>query len=252
MVSQTAAHGDLSDSQPAREARRLSTYALIFSVLFAVFVLGPPLLGVNFGPYPLMKVADVMDLVTPLLLLPFYWLLFRLSAGRPATTRENVVFMVLVGFWALGQGTHLAANSIGHLTENMTGTDVFKLTAFYDEKLSHYLWHFGVIGLTVLLMYRQWKNPFAESANINPYGIVAGAFYGFTFFAMVIEGATWPMGLPLAVVALVLAAMWGRKRMAKQPIVFTFFVAYSLALVLLAVWAIWQQGLPEFSKVGII
>lgn len=250
MASQTARENIQSSS--SNEARRLSTFALLFSILFAIFVLGPPFLGFNFGPYPLMKVADVMDLLTPLLVLPFYWLLFRVSAGRSATTEENVAFMVLVGFFALGQGTHLAANSIGHLTEGLTGTDVFKLTAFYDEKLSHYLWHFGVIGLSLLLMYRQRKNPFSQSGTMYPACIAAGTLYGFTFFAMVIEGATWPMGLPLAVLAAVLGAAWIRRRGSQQPLVLTFFLAYSLALVLFAVWAIWQHGLPEFSKVGFI
>ncbi len=250
MVSQIV-HQSVS-STPSNEAKRLSAYALLFSILFAIFVLGPPFLGINFGPYPLMKVADVMDLLTPLLLLPFYWLLFRVSARTPATTGENVVFMVLVAFWALGQGMHLAGNSIGHLTEGMAGTDVFKLTAFYDETLSHYLWHFGVIGLTVLLMYRQWKNPFGESAKIGASSVVAGVIYGFTFFAMVIEGATWPMGLPLAVIAAILAVIWIGGRQARKPVIVTFFVGYSFAIVLFAVWAIWQHGLPEFSKVGFL
>ncbi len=250
MASRTARENIQSSS--SNEARRLSTFALLFSILFAIFVLGPPFLGFNFGPYPLMKVADVMDLLTPLLVLPFYWLLFRVSAGRSATTEENVAFMVLVGFFALGQGTHLAANSIGHLTEGLTGTDVFRLTAFYDETLSHYLWHFGVIGLSVLLMYRQWKNPVSDSPNVYAASVVAGALYGFTFFAMVIEGATWPMGLPLAVIAAILGAIWIGRRRARHPVIVTFLTGYSFALVLFAVWAIWQHGLPEFSKVGII
>lgn len=250
MLSQTAHESAASSS--SNEARRLSAYTLLFSILFAIFVLGPPFLGFNFSPYPLMKVADVMDLLTPLLVLPFYWLLFRVSAGKTATTTENVVFMVLVAFWALGQGTHLAANSIGHLTEGLTGTDVFRLTAFYDETLSHYLWHFGVIGLSVLLMYRQWKNPFSDSAATYATSIAAGAIYGFTFFAMVIEGATWRMGLPLAVIAAILGAIWIGRRPARQPLIVTFLVGYSFALVLFAVWAIWQRGLPEFSKVGFI
>jgi len=54
---------------------RLSRLILVFSVLFAVFFMGPPLPGVQFGPYPLMKVAELFDLLTPLILIPLYWLL---------------------------------------------------------------------------------------------------------------------------------------------------------------------------------
>ena len=85
-----------------------------------------------------------------------------MSGNRDASSRENLVFMVFTSFWVLGKGIQLAANSIGHLTGNMTGSDIYNLTYFYDEVLGHYLWHLGVIGLSALLIYRQWKSPFPE------------------------------------------------------------------------------------------
>jgi hypothetical protein len=55
--------------------KRLSFLSLVFAILFAVFFLGPPFLNMQFSLYPLMKIADVFDLLTPLVLIPLYWLL---------------------------------------------------------------------------------------------------------------------------------------------------------------------------------
>lgn len=49
---------------------------LIFSLAFTVFIIGPAFMGSQFGPYPLMKWGDVFDLLTPMALLPLYWLMF--------------------------------------------------------------------------------------------------------------------------------------------------------------------------------
>jgi hypothetical protein len=231
--------------------KKLSITVLVFSIAFAIFIMGPPLLGIEFGPYPLMQIADVLDLFTPLVLLPLYWLLFRLD-GKPATISENLLFMIFIAFWALGQGMHLSANSIGNIMEGMESADVFKLTHFYDETLSHYLWHFGVISLSGLVIYRQWRNPITTEKPAKVFLVLAGIFYGFTFFAMVIEGATVPMSQPLGILLLVVTFILGRKRFNEEPIIFMFFIAYLIATILFAVWGIWQGGFPEFTEVGII
>lgn len=234
------------------DAKQLSLYILIFAIAFLIFVLGPPFLGIDFGPYPLMKVADVFDLFTSLILIPLYWLLFRLGKAYQPSSKELMVFIILMVLWVLGKGIHLTGNSIGHLTESMSGTDVFKLTNFYDEKLGHYVWHFGVIGLSALLIYRQMKNTLTGETIRKGLIIAAGIIYGFTFFAMVIEGATTPMGITFAVLALVFILVWGRKNIAQKPLLMLFLTGYGLSLILFAVWGIWQQGLPEFSEVGFI
>jgi hypothetical protein len=70
-----------------------------------------------------------------------------------------IIFIVFVAFRVAGQGMHLAANSIDNLLgQRGLGTgDIYKLTYFYDEVLSHYLWHIGIVGLSGLLIYRQRK-----------------------------------------------------------------------------------------------
>ena len=232
--------------------KHLPLLTVVFSLAFAVFILVPPFLDQSFGPYPLMKTADVFDLFTPLLLMPLYWLLFRLDDRTTASPTANLLFVVFASFWVLGQGMHLAANSIGHLLEGVEGTNVFKLTGFYDETLSHYFWHFGVISLSGLLMYRYWRNPIAQGRAVIWPAILAGIIYGFTFFAMVIEGVTVPMGLPFAVLAAAVTLFRGRKHLGQRPVIFFFLTSYSVAVLLFAVWGIWQGGFPEFSEVGII
>jgi hypothetical protein len=232
----------------------LSPYLnFIFSMALAIFVLGPPFLGYQFTPYPLMHVADVFDLFTPLVLIPLYWLLFQRSGNIPASNRENLIFMVFAGFWVLGQGMHLSANSIDNLL-NLKGVesgDVYSLTYFYDETLGHYLWHFGVIGLSALLIYRQWRNSPSTGKVVTWSNIMAGIVYGFVFFAMVNEGTTVPMGLPFTVLAIILILAGSRKSL-KQPLTLMFLTGYCFALILFAIWGIWHQGFPGFFDSGFI
>ena len=75
--------------------------------------------------------------------------------------------MVLAAFWVAGQGMHLSANSINNLAEalakkqvvDITGTSIYQLAYFFDEHLSHYMWHIGIVGLAALLIYREWRQP---------------------------------------------------------------------------------------------
>jgi hypothetical protein len=224
---------------------------LIFSIALAIFVLGPPLLDYEFAPYPSMDVADILDLFTPLVILPLYWLLFYSNGNNPPRIKPSIVFMFFAGFWVLGQGMHLAANSIGHLIENMSGTDIYKLTYFYDETLGHYLWHFGVIGLSAVLIIQDRKKTFSPVNGVRWSNILGGIIYGFVFFAMINEGTTVPMGLPFSVLAIVFILISMRGRI-KQSLSLFFLTGYSFASLLFAVWGIWHMGFPGFFDVGII
>lgn len=232
--------------------KRLSLFILIFSIAFALFFFGPPLLSKQFGVYPLMKVGDFFDIFTPLILMPLYWLLFRLDANKAPGLKENLIFLLLVAFWVEGQGIHLSANSIGHFLKDMTGSDIYNLSSFYDEVLSHYLWHFGLFGLSALIIFRQWKNPFTEGQAVSWLLILAGIIHGFTLFVIVIEGRTTPLGVPFVILVTSLGLIWGWKRFSQQPLLLFFFVACLVATVFFTGWGIYWHGLPEFSEVGII
>lgn len=71
--------------------KRLSVLTVIFAVAFTVFFIGPPLLGTTFSLYPLMRVGDVLDILTPLVLLP-------LSALAPFLVTCPVALVFVVGW----------------------------------------------------------------------------------------------------------------------------------------------------------
>ena len=231
---------------------RLSRLVLIFSICFAVLFISPAIFRKQFGPYPLLKTGDVIDIFTPLILIPLYWLLYQCGHDKAPNLSESVVFLVLAAFWVEGQGMHLSANSIGHLLREMTGSDASVLTNFYDEVLSHYLWHFGVMGLSTLLILRQWQTPFIGGRAELGLESLAGVIHGFTFFLIVVEAGTAPLGIPFAILVTLFGLVWGRKKLRQQPLLAFFFVTYLVATIFFAGWAIYWGGLPQFSEVGII
>ena len=118
----------------------LSRLLVGFSVAFAALIILPAFLGQPFFLYPLMKRGDALDLLTPIVLIPLYYLLYLRSDARPLSVRETVLFLALAALWVEGQGMHLAANSIGHHFGDLQ-SDAAKLSHAYDEHISHYMWH---------------------------------------------------------------------------------------------------------------
>jgi hypothetical protein len=227
----------------------MSRLILIFTVAFVIFIVAPAFLSQRFFLYPLITVGDALDLLTSLVLIPLYWLLFRL--GKPPSTSENIVFLVLVGFWASGQGMHLGANSIKHLMGELKGTDAYLLAEFYDELLGHYLWHIGLFGLTALLVWRQVRNPLAAPLASLRTEAVCAVIYGIITFIIVTEGGTVPLGLPF-VAAVTVVGLVQRKHLREQPITAYFFWANALALILFVIWFVRWGGFPQFSELGLI
>jgi hypothetical protein len=239
--------------------RRLSLLTLIFAILSVVFSLLLIFFRFPFPPYPLMSVQDAADILTPLVLIPIYWLLFKYSAREGSTWIEDAAFMVLAAVWVEGQGMHLSANSINNLAEGLAkkqvvdilGTNIYELTYFFDEHLSHYMWHIGIVGLAALLIYHEWRRP-AGIPTVWGLAIPAGLIYGFAWFCVFLEGQTVPLGLPFVVIVLLLAWLWGRQKLATHPILAFFFVTSVVAVVLFAGWGLYYRGFPQFTDVGLI
>jgi len=239
--------------------KHLSLLTLVFSIFFAVFFLLLVFFRIPFPSYPLISYQDVFDILTPLVLIPLYWLLFKYSASGESRLAEEITFMVLAAIWVLGQGMHLAANSIDNLAQglareggiNIIRTDIYTLTYFLDEHLSHYLWHAGILGLTALLIYREWRRP-AGVKTIWWATIIAGLIYGFTSFCIFLEGQTVPIGLPFTIIIILLTLIWGRKKLAQQPLLGFFFVASLVVAGLLIGWGVYWGGFPQFSDVGLL
>jgi hypothetical protein len=241
------------------QMKRISLLALVFAFATVVFLLLLIFFRIPFGLYPLMSYQDALDILTPLVLIPLYWLLFQSAAGRSASRGEELAFIILSAVWVLGHGMHLAANSIDNLIENMakqgavdvTGTGIYQLTYFFDEHLSHYTWHIGILGLAALIIYREWRQPAGVKTVWWASGL-ASFLYGITLFLIFLEGQTVPLGLPAVTIFAVLALIWGRKRMAQQPVLAFFAIACGLAVVLFAGWGLYWGGFPQLSDVGLI
>ncbi len=139
--------------------KRLSLLTLIFAILSLVFTILLVFLRFKFPPYPLVSDQDAFDILTPLVLIPAYWLLFRHAASDRSALAEEIAFCVLAAFWVEGHGMHLSANSIHNLIDalarnqviDLQPTDIYRLTYFFDERLGHYVWHVGILGLGALL-----------------------------------------------------------------------------------------------------
>ena len=226
-----------------------SRLIVIFTAAFTILIVSPAFLSRPFFLYRLMTTGDAVDIITPLVLIPLYWLLYRL--GKPLTTREMIVFLFFAAMWVGGQGIHLAANSIKHLMGPLHGTNPYILAEFYDEELGHYLWHIGLLGLTALLLWRQMANPLVSRlANVRIEAVCA-LIYGLVLCIIVIEGGTVPMGLPFSAVVAVVA-LARRKQWREQPITAFFGIAHALALILFVIWfSIWRS-FPQFSDLGLI
>lgn len=239
--------------------KRLSHWTLVFAVLSLVFFNLLIFLRVPFSPYPLMSYQDAFDLLTPLVLIPFYWLLFKSAAREGASQAEEIAFIIFAAIWVLGHGMHLSANSVNNLAEalareqeiDITGTSIYTLTYFYDESLSHYLWHIGVIGLAAVLIYREWRRP-AGIPTVWWATLLGGLIYGFTSFSIFLEGETVPLGLPAVVIITLFTLIWGRTKLARQPLLAFFFIAGLVAVVLFTGWGLYWRGFPPFSEVGLI
>ena len=230
---------------------RTSLPALLFALCFAGFLLLPPLLGQPFAPFPVIKAADVLDLLTPLVLMPLYWLLVQSASSKPISAKETAAFLLLVALWVEGQGMHLAANSISHHL-SLDGGTAYAAAYFYDEVLSHYLWHLASMGLSAMVMWRQWQaEPTEGGSSPVPLGLSA-LLYGFTYFAMIVEGQTTSVGVPFAAIAALGGMAMSRRQLGRRPLL-TFFVGgYLVATVLFAAWGLYWGAFPQFSKVGLV
>jgi hypothetical protein len=239
--------------------RRLSWLTLVFALLSLLFINLLIFLRIDFPPYPLISYQDAFDLLTPLVLIPVYWLLFR-DGGRGQTTLgEEIAFLLFAVLWVAGQGMHLSANSLDNLIEGLARdgvmdlqpTDVYALAYFFDEHLSHYLWHGGMLGLIAVLVYREWRRP-AGAATVWWLVVLAGLIYSFTFFTTFLEGQTVFLGFPFAVALALFGMVWGRGRLSQRPVLAFFTVACLLAGLLFAGWWLYWGGFPELTEVGLI
>jgi hypothetical protein len=228
---------------------RLSAALLLFGIGIFACLLLVPVVGIGqFPPYPEMKWQDVLDLAVPLVMAPLYWLIVRQYGTSPQLGRwEALTFLLLIAVWIDAHGMHLAANSINNYVDDPSAPGA-GLIHFWDEVLSHYLWHAAMIGLLLLAVARQWRHPLAVPATVVDLVSIgiAAALYGVTLMIVTAEGGTGPLMIPAALVIAVVVAHHSRARLRLEPVSAFALWADVLALVILAAWFVyWGFDLKE-------
>ena len=130
--------------------------------------------------------------------------------------------------------------------------DVHDLVHFYDEVLSHYIWHIAIVGLSILLVAVRANGDSAAAPIRWPLILPSAILYGFTYFAAINEGGTVPFGLPAAILIPLALLLTRRADLRSKNLVAFFFLGYILAVLLFTGWFAYWGGFPEFSETGII
>jgi hypothetical protein len=68
---------------------------LVFAIALTFLFIAPAFLSSSFPFYSLIKNGDVLDLFTPLILIPLSWALFNNASGKPLQRKETIVFLIL-------------------------------------------------------------------------------------------------------------------------------------------------------------
>ncbi len=220
---------------------------MFFSLGFAVFLLSPAYLVASAPPEGLLRVGDLLDLFTPLVLVPLYALLLYQRDGAWPRWPKMLLFLLLCAAWVEGHSVHLAANALGHLLDAQPPSAAYRLDYFLDEHLSHVVWHAAIILLACLLLVRGKLE--MEVSRLSC--IVSAVPYGFSYFAITVEGQTSAMGIVAALALSGFIASKFRERRRDAYSVF-FLIAHLLALILYLIWFLMNGGLPQFSEVGLL
>jgi hypothetical protein len=205
------------------ETRDESRTLLAFAVAVFVFHHLPSLAGGTAG--------DWIDLLTPFAVIGTA----AFVIGRGAGTIALVASVVGAVLYVDGHGIHLAANSIGH--DELTG-DAKDVTHFWDEEWGHFEWHLGLFVLIGAFCLARRERPWLPA--------LCAVLLGWTFFTNTVEGGTWW----LVLVATAVFVPWAI--VAQRPIVVTAAAAFGLAALMIGIWALWHQGMPQFSDVGLL
>ena len=197
---------------------------LAFAAVFFVFHQVPSILFTD-------RVEAAVDVLTPFAVTAAT-VAMLLALGAP---RGPVLAAVFAGvLYVHGHGVHLAANSIHN--EGAQGAVVY----FWDERFSHIEAVLGWFGLVGAFCFAERVTPRSLSTS-PPLLALTALLLGWTFFTSTVEGQTWWLELPAAVL-FGIAALRG-----PRPLLRCAAAAFGVGAALIAAWASWHGGVPEFS-----
>jgi hypothetical protein len=225
---------------------------LAYSVALPLLLLVPPALKGQSGFAPGFTWQEVVDLFTPVVLLPLFAL--ALALGSRSGRAALLALVVIAAVWVSGQAMHLAANAAGDAAVEFgaatyAGSVPGQLSGWIDEVLSHWLWHGAWVALLLLLA---WSTAPSRATGGSAEGATAatvgGAIQGFTWFVVTVEGVTAALGIPAAILFVGLGLL-NRHAHGTPRVTAAFLLATgAVALLGYGVWAAINLGtLPEFT-----
>ena len=228
-----------------RRSEGLPRLLLAYSSALAVFLLIPPTLRASVGPPTAFTGQELVDVFTPVIVLPLAWLVFDAAGGAQRWT--TVAFVAVAGLWAGAQGIHLAANAIGDAFPAGPARDAFYATEagaldhFLDEDLGHWAWHLAWALLAILLLVRAVTSDARTIVGGAWLVVVAGVVHGATFAIVSTEGGTAALGITMSVGLLAAATsqLGGR---ATHPVIRFLAASSATTLVLYGAWAALHGG----------
>lgn len=183
----------------------------------------------------LLNLGIGIDLLTPLAVVGAAAAVLLAEKAAPLPLAVAFVAALL---YVDGHGIHLSANAIN-------GADPVgeagERAEFWDERFGHIEWHLGWFGLMLafcLAERTQQRAPLGRATTA-----VAVAALGFTLFTSTVEGQTWPLMLATG------AGLVAWALLVRRPLLTHCAGSFGLAALLVAAWALWQGGVPEFTEV---
>lgn len=189
------------------------------------------------------RAGDVVDLLTPFAVAgTAAWALSSLRARGPVV----VVAIAAAIAYVDGHGIHLSANSIAN---EGPGPEVEGLVYFWDETFSHLEAVVGWFGLFACICWAESSAAArGELVESRPALIAATAVpLAATLFTNTVEGHTWPIELAAAAAF----AFW-LARAPGRPLLTATAAGFIAGAALIAVYAIWQGGVPELTDAGLL
>lgn len=194
-----------------------------FALVFFVFHQAP---STFLGP----RGEAAVDVLTPFAVVAAgAAVLLALRAPRTA-----IALAVVAGtLYVHGHGIHLAANSIRN-----DGVDN-DVAYFWDEHFSHIEAVLGWFGLVAAFCLAERTS--AARLGSRAWLVVAAVVLGWTFFTSTVEGQTWWLEL----IAAAGFTAWALRE--PRPLLRASAGAFLIGAALIAAWAAWHGGVPEFS-----
>ena len=232
----------LIDRRPA-QPEHLPARLTAFGILYCAMHVGVTFLDIPLAPG--LTIGDWISLLTPFAVMGSALLVFdALSAHAGEQTGARRVLLASAAAYTLGLGINLAANAIGRVLYEQPLGPAYRLTYFLDEHLGHIVWHLGMLGVSAALLMASRRLP---AQRLNPAVVLGALAYAFAWFTDAVEGQTVPLLLTAS--ALFIVALLIDRGARRSPIGRFLAAGHISALLLFAIWWLWQGGFPQFSEV---